>query len=75
MKIEYAIEIISSLSSIYPLTDIEEEAIKTIVTPKELVKAYKEWDSYIYACPNCKSLFADGNFCSKCGQPLAYNEE
>lgn len=70
MNITTARDIIASLSSLYPLTNIEEEAINTILVPKELIKVLDEWDAIIYGCPNCGNQFASGKFCNQCGQPL-----
>lgn len=70
MNMNTARDIVASLASLYPLTNIEEEAINTILVPKEPVKVLEEWDSIIYGCPNCRNQFAMGKFCNQCGQPL-----
>lgn len=74
MEQSKAREIISSLSSLYPLKDYEEEAIKELLNPKETV-----WSPEVElsVCPNCRNEHIFGytdNFCSKCGQPIMEDE-
>ena len=75
MKQIEAREIISSLSSLYPLRDYEEEAINTLLNKKEV-----EWfpDEERDICPNCGNVWVDcyhDNFCSECGQPFGRDDE
>lgn len=69
MNQKQAREIISSLSSLYPLKDYEEEAINTILNQKKY-----EWspDEETTICPNCNEWVNSlrDNFCNMCGQPL-----
>lgn len=70
MEQSKARNIISSLSSLYPLKDYEEDAIITLLTAREPVW-YPEEETDI--CPSCGSCLVNiyvDNFCRKCGQPL-----
>ena len=63
--------IISSLSSLYPLRSYEEEAINTILIPRELVT--NDDSEYGYTdCPSCGANFHyyNAKFCWNCGQPF-----
>lgn len=71
MKQAMAREIIQRLPSLYPLQTVEEEAILTLLTPKDLEKEEtRGGEDYETQCPNCEYELANGNFCCKCGQPL-----
>lgn len=71
MRQDMAREIIQRLPSLYPLQTLEEEAILTLLTPKDLdhsdIRGGEDVDTY---CPMCGYELAHGNFCCKCGQPL-----
>lgn len=73
MNQDMARVIIQSLPSLYPLKDFEEEAILTLLKPKELKLDYESQSDRDneYCCPNCGYELAVGNFCCKCGQPLS----
>lgn len=71
MKQEMAREIIQSIPSLYPLQTIEEEAILTLLIPKNLVATeIRGGEDIETECPCCGYELAYGSFCCKCGQPL-----
>lgn len=80
MEQEQAREILASLPSLYNLQDYEQEAIQTIIEPRDYKRIGEEdmssdrETSYL-VCPNCGWDLASRNFCNKCGQPLVYDED
>ena len=80
MTQEKAREIVQSLPSLYPLQTVEEEAILTLLTHKQIdfrTEGYDDRAELVGYCPNCGEFLGEGldycndKFCKNCGQPLA----
>lgn len=69
MKQNMAREIVASLSSLYPLTEVEAEAINTLLEPKE-VKWNPEDEADLCPCCGYGQIYNNKKFCDACGQPL-----
>lgn len=70
-------EIIQALPSLYPLTEIEEKAIKHMTTkhPVEFIEEGCEDRAELNPiCPNCKEYLDSErwNYCPYCGIPIEW---
>lgn len=78
MSIEQEKMIVESLSSLYPLQEFEEKAIKTILDALPSAEPKKgtwidtrgntEWYAREYECSECGgTMLGESNFCPNCG--------